>query len=133
MDTEPSLYPWDEAYLIMVDDHFDVFLDLVCENFLNIFALILIREICLKFSFREPGVVAHTFNPSTREAEAGRFQSSRPAWSTEFQDSQGYTEKPCLKKQTKKYSFFVYSLCALGIRVIVASQNKLGRVLCKII
>jgi major histocompatibility complex class I len=31
----------------------------------------------------EPGVVVHTFNPSTREAEAGRFLSSRPAWSTE--------------------------------------------------
>jgi hypothetical protein len=30
--------------------------------------------------------VAHTFNPSTQEAEAGRVQ-----------DSQGYTEKPCLK------------------------------------
>jgi hypothetical protein len=28
-------------------------------------------------------VVAHTFNPSTREAEAGGFLSSRPAWSTE--------------------------------------------------
>jgi hypothetical protein len=28
-------------------------------------------------------VVAHTFNPSTWEAEAGRFLSSRPAWSTE--------------------------------------------------
>jgi hypothetical protein len=27
--------------------------------------------------------VAHTFNPSTREAEAGEFLSSRPAWSTE--------------------------------------------------
>jgi hypothetical protein len=27
--------------------------------------------------------VAHTFNPSTREAEEGRFLSSRPAWSTE--------------------------------------------------
>jgi hypothetical protein len=27
------------------------------------------------------GVVAHTFNPSTPEAEAGGFLSSRPAWS----------------------------------------------------
>jgi hypothetical protein len=30
----------------------------------------------------KPGVVAHSFNPSTWEAEAGRFLSSRPAWST---------------------------------------------------
>jgi major histocompatibility complex class I len=29
-----------------------------------------------------PGVVVHAFNPSTREAEAGGFLSSRPAWST---------------------------------------------------
>jgi hypothetical protein len=28
-------------------------------------------------------VVAHAFNPSTGEAEAGRFLSLRPAWSTE--------------------------------------------------
>ena len=47
-------------------------------------------------------MVAHAFNPSTWDAEAGRFLSLRPAWSTEFQDSQGYTEKPCLEKQTKK-------------------------------
>jgi hypothetical protein len=47
-------------------------------------------------------VVVHAFNPSTREAEAGGFLSSRPAWSTEFQDSQGYTEKPCLKKTNKQ-------------------------------
>jgi hypothetical protein len=49
-------------------------------------------------------VVAHAFNSSTWEAEAGIFLNLRPAWSTsEFQDSQGYTEKPCLKKtnQTK--------------------------------
>jgi hypothetical protein len=38
---------------------------------------------CLKI-IKEPGVVAHTFNPSTREAEAGGFLSSRPAWSTKW-------------------------------------------------
>jgi hypothetical protein len=27
---------------------------------------------------QKPGVVAHAFNPSTREAEAGGFLSSRP-------------------------------------------------------
>jgi hypothetical protein len=27
-------------------------------------------------------VVVHVFNPSTWEAEAGKFLSSRPAWST---------------------------------------------------
>ena len=32
---ELSLHPWDEAYLIMVSDHFDVFFDLVCENFID--------------------------------------------------------------------------------------------------
>jgi hypothetical protein len=46
--SEPSLHPW-EAYLTMMDDHFDVFLDLVCEKI--IFASIFIREIGLKFSF----------------------------------------------------------------------------------
>jgi hypothetical protein len=47
-------------------------------------------------------VVVHAFNPSTWEAEAGGFLSSRTAWFTEFQDSQGYTEKPCLEKQKQK-------------------------------
>jgi hypothetical protein len=49
-------------------------------------------------------VAVHTFNPSTWEVEAGGFLSSRPAWSTkvEFQDSQGYTEKPCLNKTKTK-------------------------------
>jgi hypothetical protein len=37
----------------------------------------------LKAVALELGMVAHAFNPSTWEAEAGRFLSSRPAWSTE--------------------------------------------------
>ena len=46
-------------------------------------------------------MVAHTFNPSTieAEAEAGGPLSLRPAW---FQESQGYTEKLCLEKQKPK-------------------------------
>jgi hypothetical protein len=58
------------------------------------------------------GVVAHAFNPSTWEADAGRFLKLNPKPKTktefeaglqsEFQDSQGYTEKPCLEKPKKK-------------------------------
>jgi hypothetical protein len=46
----------------------------------------------------------HTFNPSTWEAEAGGFLSSRgqPGLQSKFQDSQGYTKKPCLEKQKTK-------------------------------
>ena len=41
---EPSLHPWDEAYLIMVDDRFDVFLDWVCENFIEYFCIDIHKE-----------------------------------------------------------------------------------------
>jgi hypothetical protein len=44
---------------------------------------------------QEPGVVAHTFNPSTRVR-------GQPGLQSEFQDSQDYTEKPCLEKPKKK-------------------------------
>jgi hypothetical protein len=44
-------------------------------------------------------VVVHAFDPSTREAEAGEFLPGRQS---EFQDSQGYTKKPCLKKPKQK-------------------------------
>jgi hypothetical protein len=43
-------------------------------------------------------VVAHAFNPSTWEAEAGRFLSGLQS---EFQDSQGYTEKKNKKQKNK--------------------------------
>lgn len=46
--------------------------------------------------------VAHVFNLSTLKAEASRSLSSRPAWYMEFQDNQGYTEKPCLRKTKTK-------------------------------
>jgi hypothetical protein len=48
-------------------------------------------------------VVVHAFNPRTWEAEAGGFLiSGQPDLQSEFQDTQDYTEKPCLKKQKKK-------------------------------
>jgi hypothetical protein len=34
---ELSLYHWNEAYLIMVNDHFEVFLDSVGKNFIEYF------------------------------------------------------------------------------------------------
>jgi hypothetical protein len=39
-------------------------------------------------------VVVHAFNPSTLGGRGRQI--------SEFQDSQGYTEKPCLRKQNKK-------------------------------
>jgi hypothetical protein len=34
---EPSLHPWDEAYLIMIDNLFEFFLGSVCKNFTEYF------------------------------------------------------------------------------------------------
>ena len=83
-------------------------------------------------------MVAHSFYPSTWEAEEGGFLSSRPAWSTdEFQDSQGYTEKPGLKnKQTNKqtphasgillktYRTLTYTRCGANYTTDRATKNK---------
>ena len=46
-------------------------------------------------------MVAHAFNSSTlRQAD---FRApGQPGLQSEFQDSQGYTEKPCLKKKKKR-------------------------------
>jgi hypothetical protein len=48
-------------------------------------------------------VVAHAFNPSTWEAEAGGFLSLRPACpKIEFKDSPGYTEKASLRERERE-------------------------------
>jgi hypothetical protein len=48
-------------------------------------------------------MMAHAFNPSTWEAEAGGFLSSRPAWSTECSRTARATQRnPVSKKQTNK-------------------------------
>ncbi|ERE66220.1 hypothetical protein H671_8g19596 [Cricetulus griseus] len=36
---EPSLHPWDETYLIIVDDFSDVFLDLIRQYFVEYFCI----------------------------------------------------------------------------------------------
>jgi hypothetical protein len=48
---EPSLHPWDKAYLIMMDDHVDVFVDLVCENFIEYFCINIHKENWSDFLF----------------------------------------------------------------------------------
>jgi hypothetical protein len=47
-------------------------------------------------------VVAHAFNPSTREAEVGGFLSSRPAWSTKWVPGQPGLYRETLSKKKKK-------------------------------
>jgi hypothetical protein len=48
---EPFLQHWDEAYLIMMDDHFDMFLDSVFENFIEYFCIDTHKGMGLKNSF----------------------------------------------------------------------------------
>jgi hypothetical protein len=57
-------------------------------------------------------MVAHTFNPSTWEAEAGEFLSSRSAWFTDWVPGQPGLLKKTMSQtkqnKTKKYSYKVY-------------------------
>jgi hypothetical protein len=47
-------------------------------------------------------MVVHAFNPSTWEAEAGGFLSSRPAWSTEWVPGQPGLYRETLSQKQKK-------------------------------
>jgi hypothetical protein len=49
-----------------------------------------------------PGVVAHAFNPSNRrQRQVDFWVRGQSGLQSEFQDSQGYTEKPFLKKRKR--------------------------------
>jgi hypothetical protein len=47
-------------------------------------------------------VVAHVFNPSTQEAEAGGFLSSRTAWATKWIPGQPGLYRETLSQKTNK-------------------------------
>jgi hypothetical protein len=47
-------------------------------------------------------VVAHSFNPSIQKAEAGRFLSSRLAWSTKWVPGQPGLYRETLSRKTKQ-------------------------------
>ena len=60
-----------------------------------------LAELLLK-SLHVLGVVAHAYNPSTQEAKAGGFLSSRPAWSTESVPGQPGLYRETLSRKTNK-------------------------------
>jgi hypothetical protein len=51
------------------------------------------------------GMAVHTFNTSTREAEAGESLEveGQPGLQSKFQNTQGYKKKPCLKSPTSPF------------------------------
>ena len=51
--------------------------------------------------------MVYAFNPSTQDAEAGGFLcvQGQSGLQSEFQDSQGYTEKLCLKTHNDKKNY----------------------------
>ena len=53
------------------------YISLAFDKFFNI-------KCASKIWLKKPGMVAHSFNPSTRKVGASRFLSSRPAWSTKW-------------------------------------------------
>ncbi|ERE70462.1 hypothetical protein H671_6g16407 [Cricetulus griseus] len=51
---EPSLHPWDEAYFIGMDDFSDVFLDLICQYFIENFCVNVHEGYCFHFTDFSP-------------------------------------------------------------------------------
>jgi hypothetical protein len=59
-----------------------------------------------------------------RQRQADFWVRSQPGLQSEFQDSQGYTEKPCLKNTHKKKIFFSFVSCIYGLGMNVLSPVK---------
>jgi hypothetical protein len=78
----------------------------------------------LKCSFKilesSPVVVAPAFNPSTWEAEAGGFLSSRPAWSTKWVPGQPglYRETLSQKTKTKTKTKILESIAPMNLNFV---------------
>ena len=70
--------------------------------------------------------MAQAFNPSTWEAEIGGslWVWGQPGLQSKFQDSQGYTEKPCLKKPIKKEKERERKRTTAGIRIKRGDKEK---------
>jgi hypothetical protein len=67
--------------------------------------------------------------PAVRKQRQADFGvRDQPGLQSEFQDSQGYTEKPCLKKQTKKKKKREREREIMSIKKIGSIQGKtIGR------
>jgi hypothetical protein len=76
--------------------------------------------------------VAHAFNPSTWEAEADGFLSSRPAWSTEWVPGQPGLHRETLsrknkrkKKRCNKNKFFHFLVLVLVLVLVFRDRVSL--------
>jgi hypothetical protein len=106
------------------------------KTLLHVFALAkdhaaqLTSQRTLKISTLCQAVVAQAFNPSTWEAEAGRFLSSRPTWSTELVPGQPGLHRETLsqkdKKKKKKSFHFIGVFCLSGFVYLFVLFFKTG-------
>ena len=73
----------------------------------------------------QPGMVAHNFDSSTQEAEAGGSLRVQDHPGLQIDSKTLRIEKPCIKKQNKKkqHSHYGHSYLRLGIQVCITKQD----------